>query len=138
MTNDIATLLERNLHGIFGESDEALRQKVAEEILHEDAVFVEPHGIYRGRDEIVRIAGVIRAMHPTFKYSAIAPAEVLHDQAGRVRWVAGHPGEPPTYAGTDFIVAKDGRITGLYLFFDGPIDPTNPSGQTIASGAQTL
>ena len=138
MTNDIATLLERNLHGIFGESDEALRRKVAEEILHEDAVFVEPHGIYRGRDEIVRIAGVIRAMHPTFKYSAIAPAEVLHDQAGRVRWVAGHPGEPPTYAGTDFIVAKDGRITGLYLFFDGPIDPTNPSGQTIASGAQTL
>jgi hypothetical protein len=138
MTNDIATLLERNLHGIFGESDDTLRRKVAEEILHEDAVFVEPHGIYRGRDEIVRIAGVIRAMHPTFKYSAIAPAEVLHDQAGRVRWVAGHPGEPPTYAGTDIIVAKDGRITGLYLFFDGPIDPTNPSGQTIASGAQTL
>ena len=138
MTNDIATLLERNLHGIFGESDDTLRRKVAEEILHEDAVFVEPHGIYHGRDEIVRIAGVIRAMHPTFKYSAIAPAEVLHDQAGRVRWVAGHPGEPPTYAGTDFIVAKDGRITGLYLFFDGPIDPTNPSGQTIASGAQTL
>ena len=138
MPNDVATLLERNLQGIFGESDEVLRRNVAEQILHEDSVFVEPHGIYHGRDEIIRIVGVIRAMHPTFKYSAIAPAEVLHDQAGRVRWVAGHPGEPPTYAGTDIIVAKDGRITGLYLFFDGPIDPTNPSGQTIASGAQTL
>ena len=138
MPNDIATLLERNLQGIFGESDEALRRKVAEEILHEDAVFVELHGIYHGRDEIVRIAGVIRAMHPTFKYSAIAPAEVLQDQAGRVRWVSGHPGEAPAYAGTDFIVVKDGRITGLYLFFDGPLDPTNPLVQTIASGAQTV
>lgn len=94
MPNDIATLLERNLHGIFGESDEALRQKVAEEILHEDAVFVEPHGIYHGRDEIVRIAGVIRAMHPTFKYSAIAPAEVLHDQGG-----TGSVGRRPPWRG---------------------------------------
>ncbi len=56
---DIATLLERNLQGIFGEGDEALRRKVAEEILHEDAVFVEPHGIYQGRDAIVRVAGSV-------------------------------------------------------------------------------
>lgn len=123
---DIATLLERNLQEIFAESDETLRRKVAEEILHEDAVFVEPHGIYRGRDEIVRIAGVIRAMHPTFRYTPIADAEVLHQEAGRVRWVAGPPGEVPAYAGTDFIVARDGRIAAIYLFFDGAPDPTSP------------
>lgn len=39
--------------------------------------------------------------------------------------VAGAPGEPPAYAGTDFIVAKDGRISWIYLFFDGQPDPTN-------------
>lgn len=124
MSHDIATLLEMNLQGIFGEGDEARRRAVAEEILAEDAVFIEPHGIYRGRDEIVRIAGVIRATHPTFRYTPLAAAEVLHDQAGRVQWVAGEPSQPPVYAGTDFIVAKDGRITALYLFFDGQPDPT--------------
>ncbi len=123
---DIATLLERNLQEIFGEGDDALRRKVAEDILHEDVVFVEPHGIYRGREEIVRIAGVIRAMHPNFRYTTIAPATVLHDQAGRMEWVAGAPGEPPAYAGTDFIVARDGKISAIYLFFDGAPDPTSP------------
>lgn len=58
---DIAILLEWNLQEIFGEGDDALRQKALEEIMHEDAVFVEPHGIYRGREEIVHIAGIIRA-----------------------------------------------------------------------------
>jgi len=32
--------------------------------------------------------------------------------------VFGRPGEPPAYAGTDLIVARDGRIAALYLFFD--------------------
>lgn len=123
---DIATLLHRNLQEIFGEGDNALRQKAAKEILHQDAIFVEPHGVYRGRDEIARIAGVIRAMHPTFRYTAIADAEVLHGQAGRVKWVAGNPGEPPAYSGTDFIIARDGRIAAIYLFFDGAPDSTSP------------
>ena len=25
---------------------------------------------------------------------------------------------PPAYAGTDFIIARDGRIAAVYLFFD--------------------
>jgi hypothetical protein len=36
----------------------------------------------------------------------------------RVRWVSGTPGKPPAYAGTDFIVARNGRIASVYLFFD--------------------
>lgn len=121
---DIATLIERNLQGIFGEADDARRRQVAEEILHEDALFVEPHGVTSGRDEIVRIAGIIRATHPTFRYSPTAPADVLHELAARMRWVAGAPGEPPAYAGTDFIVAREGKIAAIYMFFDGEPDPT--------------
>ena len=30
----------------------------------------------------------------------------------------GTPGKPPAYAGTDFIVARNGRIAAVYLFFD--------------------
>ncbi len=126
MSYDIPTLLEKNLQGIFGEEDEARRRAVAEEVLHEDAIFVEPHGVYRGRDEVVRIAGVIRATHPTFRYVPTDAAEVLHGMAGRLKWVAGAPGEPPAYAGTDFVVARDGKISALYLFFDGAPDPTSP------------
>ena len=33
-------------------------------------------------------------------------------------WVSGRPGEVPAYAGTDFIIARDGRIAAIYLFFD--------------------
>ncbi|MFT3998859.1 MAG: nuclear transport factor 2 family protein [Rhizobium sp.] len=118
MSYDIATLLTRNLHEVFGEGDEARRRAAAEEIFAEDAVFYEPNGVIRGRDEIVRIAGIIRASHPDFRYTPIRPPEVLHDRAGRVQWVSGAPDAAPAYAGTDVIVARDGKITEVYLFFD--------------------
>jgi hypothetical protein len=38
----------------------------------------------------------------------------------------GSPGKPPAYAGTDFIVARDGKIAAVYLFFDGPGDVVRP------------
>jgi hypothetical protein len=37
---------------------------------------------------------------------------------GRVQWVSGRPGDAPAYAGTDFIIARGGRIAAIYLFFD--------------------
>jgi hypothetical protein len=37
---------------------------------------------------------------------------------GRVRWVEGSPGKSPAVAGTDFIIARDGKIAAVYLFFD--------------------
>jgi SnoaL-like domain len=83
----------------------------------EDCVFYEPKGVYHGRDEIDRVAGAIKATHPDFRCQSIAPAEELGN-TGRIQWVSGRPGEPPAYAGTDFIVARDGRIAALDLFFD--------------------
>jgi hypothetical protein len=79
-------------------------------------VFYEPRGVDRGRDEIDRVAGAIRETHHDFRYQPIAEPEELAN-AGRVRWVSGRPGESPAYAGTDFIIARDGRIAALYLFF---------------------
>lgn len=117
MSHTVSTLLLRNLHDVFGENDPMRRRAAIDEIFHEDAVFCEPNGSYRGRDEIDRIAGVIKATHPDFRYQPISPPEEMGD-AGRVRWVSGSPGKPPAYAGTDFIVARDGKIVTLYLFFD--------------------
>jgi hypothetical protein len=118
MSNNISTLLTRNLHDVFGENDPARRRAAIDELWHEDAVFYDPNkGVYRGRDEIDRIAAAIRATHPDFQYQPIAEPEELGN-GGRVPWVSGRPGEPPAYAGTDFIIARDGRIAALYLFFD--------------------
>jgi hypothetical protein len=40
-----------------------------------DAVYYDHNGAYRGRDEIHRIAGVLKASHPDFRYQPIAPPE---------------------------------------------------------------
>jgi len=118
MPHSISTLLIRNLHDVFGEIDPARRRAVIDEIFAEDCVFYDPKGgVYRGRDEIDRIAGAVKATHPDFCYQPIAPPEELGD-GGRVRWVEGRPGDAPVIAGTDFIVVRDGRIAAVYLFFD--------------------
>jgi hypothetical protein len=114
----ISTLLTRNLHDVFGENDPARRRAAIDEIYAENSVFYDPtSGEHRGRDKIDRVAGAIRATHPDFRYQPIAEPEELGN-SGRIRWVSGRPGEAPAYAGTDFIIARDGRIAALYLFFD--------------------
>ncbi len=117
MSYTISTLLTRNLDDVFGENDPARRRAAIDQIYTEDCVFHEPRGVYRGRDEIDRVAGAIKATHPDFRYQPIGPPEDLAN-GGRVRWVSGRPGEAPAYAGTDFIIARDGRIAAVYLFFD--------------------
>ena len=120
MSYSIATLLTRNLQEVFGENDPARRRAAVQELYTEDGVFYDPSkGVYRGRDEIDRIAGEIRATHLDFRYQPIAEPEELGN-GGRLKWVAGPPGQAPVYAGTDFIIVRDGRIAAVYLFFDQP------------------
>ena len=118
MSYSISTLLTRNLHEVFGEIEPARRRSAIDELWTEDGVFYDPSkGVYRGRDAIDRVAGAIKATHPDFRYQPIAEPEEVGD-GGRLQWVSGPPGEAPAYAGTDFIVARDGRIAALYLIFD--------------------
>ena len=118
MSLSVSTLLTRNLHDVFGENDPVRRRAAIDEIFTEDCMFYEPSGrVYRGRDEIDRVAGALRAVHPDFRYRPTAKPEELGN-GGRVQWVEGRPGEAPALAGTDFIIARDGRIAAVYLFFD--------------------
>jgi SnoaL-like domain len=118
MSNSISTLLTRNLDDVFGENDPARRRAAIDEIFTDDGVFYDPMGgVYRGRDAIDRVAGTIKATHPDSCYQPIAEPEEVGD-GGRIRWVEGLPGEAPTTSGTDFIIARDGRIAAVYLFFD--------------------
>jgi hypothetical protein len=121
MADSLSTLMIRHLREIFEENDPARRRAAMDEIYTEDVVFYDPSGgTFRGRGEIDRIAGSLRATHPDFRYQPIAEPEESGN-AGRVRWVEGRPGEAPAYAGTDFFIARDGRIAAIYLFFDKPI-----------------
>ena len=118
MAAGISTLLTRNLYDVFGENDPKRRRAAIDEMFTEDYVFYEPGGgVYLGRDEIDRVAGALRATHPDFRYQPMAAPEELGN-GGRIQWVSGRPGEAPAYAGTDFIIARDGRIAAVYLFFD--------------------
>ena len=112
MSNSISTLLLRN-RDVFGENDPVRRRAAIDEIFHEDAVFYDAKGsIFRGRDEIDRIAGVIKATHPDFEYQPLFPfpPEELGD-AGRVRWVSGTPGKPPATRGP--ILSSPGTVVLL-------------------------
>ena len=73
----ISTLLTRNLRDLFDENDPARPRAAIDEIFTEDCVFYEARGVYRGRDEIDRLAGAIKATHPDFRYQPIAAPEEL-------------------------------------------------------------
>ena len=82
------------------------------------AVCGRPHG--KGSNSslsAIRVAGAIKATHPDFSYQLIAEPEEVGN-GGRVPWVSGRLGDAPAYAGTDFIITRDGRIAAIYLFFD--------------------
>jgi SnoaL-like domain len=120
---NISTLLTRNLYDVFGENDPARRRAAIDEIYTDDVVFYETSTrVYRGRDEIDRIASLLRTQHPDFRYRPIAEPEEV-GTGGRIQWVSGRPGDVPAVAGTDFIIARDGRIAAIYLFFDKLPEP---------------
>ena len=127
MSYSISTLLLRNLSDVFGESDPVRRRAAIDEIFHEDAVFYDPKGgIFRGRDEIDRVAGVMKATHPGFEYPHLFPPEELGD-GGQVRWVSGTPGKPPAYAGTDFHRRPEwSHCFGLSLFRQSSLNQNAP------------
>jgi len=93
MSHSISTLLIRNLRDVFGENDPVRRRAAIDEIYTEDCVFYDPSkGVYRGHDEIDRIAGAIKATHPEFGISQLpSPRNRAMGgwsagyQAGRVR-----------------------------------------------------
>src|SRR3984893_17858921 len=108
MSFSISTLLTRNLHDVFGENDPARRRAAIDDIFTEDCVFYDPSGgVYRGRDEIDRVAGAIRATHPDFRYQPIAEPEELGNGGGGPRG-SGPAGCAPALGRGEFIFFPGG------------------------------
>jgi len=117
MSERIHELLLRNLLEVFGEGDSAKRRSAIEELYTEDCVVNLPVDQYHGHDALDRIAGELRASHPSYVYTP-HNAPIAVQDGGRVDWGSGPAGEPPRYTGVDVIIARDGKIAALYLFFD--------------------
>jgi hypothetical protein len=75
--------------------------------------FCLPYLWFCGRP--IFVATNIIATHPSLK---IEISQAALDVPTRCPWVSGRAGEAPAYAGTDFIIAREGRIAAIYLFFD--------------------
>src|ERR1700737_5529516 len=118
MSYSISDLMIRNLRDVCGENAPARRRAAIDELWAEDGVFYDPSkGAIRGRDEIDRVAGAVKATHPDFRYQVTAAPQEYCD-AGMVPGISGRPGEVPVYSGGAFLIGGGGRIVALFLFFD--------------------
>jgi hypothetical protein len=115
----IETLLNRNLPEVFGEGDPVRRRAAIRELYTEDCVLYVPPGAFVGHDALDKFAGDLRATHPHYVYTHHGAPQVLHN-SGRLAWGSGPKGETPVYTGVDFIIARDGKITALYVYLDSP------------------
>jgi len=119
MTDDIATLLTRNLFEVFGETDPVRRRTAIDQIWAEDAVFVDPQASRMGRDAVDAAVAGLHARFPGFVFTALGAPQSL-EGAGRLAWGHGPAGGAPQLTGLDVALVREGRIAALYTFLDLP------------------
>ena len=117
MSDRIHELLSRNLQEVFGEGDAARRRAAIAELYTEDCAVYVPPGVFIGHEALDKLAGDLRAMHPHFVYTPLGKPQALQN-AGRLAWGSGPPGEKPDYTGLDVIIVRDDKIAALYAFLD--------------------
>src|ERR1700683_2764886 len=119
MAERIHELLLRNLQEVFGEGDASKRRAAIKELYTDDRVLYVPLGSFVGHDALDKFAGDLRATPPLFKYAPPAAPQALQN-AGRLKWGSGPPGNVPAYTGEDVIIVRDEKIAALYVFLDSP------------------
>jgi hypothetical protein len=110
MTATVDELLAANLHGVFGERDEAKRRAAAEALYTADVRFVDPEETVVGIDAVVAKAGGLLAGAPGFVFTDQGPAYRAGDTAA-LAWALGPSGAEPVARGVDLITVRDGRIS---------------------------
>jgi len=97
-------------------------------------VFYDPKtGVHVAATRSIASRARSRQLTLTFNISRLPSPEELGN-GGRVLWVAGRPGEAPVYAGTDFIIARDGQIAALFLSKKLTPDPAVAGNDEICPG----
>jgi hypothetical protein len=117
MDDIIRSLLTRNLQEVFGEPDAARRQAAIADLFTEDVVFADPHGHHIGHAALDRQVAELLGRSPGWVFQVTGPVQAVQD-AGRLSWGFGPPGEPPRVTGLDVIVMRENKIARLYTFLD--------------------
>src|SRR6267142_1119954 len=134
MFYSISTLLTRNLHDVFGENDPARRRAAIDEVFTEDCVFYDPKGGYRGRDEINRIAGAVKATHPDCRYQPIGEPE----EVGNGGWSNGYRAALVRRQHTLVLISSLPGTAGLPPFIFFPTNCNSPSIATLTMHANFM
>jgi len=100
------------------ENDPARRRAAIDEIYTEDAFSTTP-----ARESIVAVTKSTASRARSKLLTLNSDISQLPSPWNRAMagWSAGYQAarvQAPAYAGTDFIIARDGRIAAAYLFFD--------------------
>lgn len=103
-------LLAANLHGVFGERDEAKRRARAAEVYTDDVRFTDPEETVVGRDAVVAKAAGLLAGAPGFVFVDEGPTYLAGDRAA-LAWAFGPEGAAPVARGVDVVTLRDGRIS---------------------------
>jgi hypothetical protein len=113
----VAALLRTLVLDIFGEQDAARRALAIESAFATDCVFTDPQAKHFGRAAIDPAVRALQARFPGFVFRLTSEPEVIED-AGRVTWGFGPPGQAPRVTGMDVITVREGQITQLLTFLD--------------------
>ena len=126
MPDRTASLLTRNLHEVFGEADAARRRAAIAALFTADVVFADAEGSRTGHEALDSFVADLLARSPGWVFQASGPAQGVQD-AGRLAWGFGPPGEPPRVTGLDVVLVREEKIAVLYTFIDPPaLDPPAP------------
>jgi hypothetical protein len=117
MSNNIETLLVRNLYEIFDERDPARRKTAIEAIFDRDCQFSDPRGRHVGHRGLEDAVVALQGQFPDHVFSQIGDVDALQD-SGRLAWAFGPPHEPRRITGLDVAVVNAKRISALYTFLD--------------------
>ena len=117
MNNTPIELLQRNLHGVFGERDALRRRQELETIWLAKGVFIDPDGRYEGIAAIDRRVAELQALHAGFVFTQLGNPQDMHG-VGKLAWGFGPAGQQHVVSGIDIAVTRDGKLLELYAFID--------------------
>jgi hypothetical protein len=109
----IPELLDANLHGVFGATNDANRLRAAEQAYSPDVTFTDPEGTFVGLQAVVTRAKTLADDAPRdWRFTDEGPIYSDQDSAA-LAWSLGPPNAEPAARGIDIVTMAAGRITTI-------------------------
>jgi catechol 2,3-dioxygenase-like lactoylglutathione lyase family enzyme len=89
-----------------------------------EALFVDPHGIAHGPQEMAAVFGGLHAKFPGASFTLRGQPQ-RHHEFVRALWSLGRPNEPPLHTGEDIFTFDGGMIRAIYVFIDPDPPPVS-------------